>query len=351
MTASVALVGVTKRFDKLVAVSSLDLEIKKGEFLSLLGPSGCGKTTTLRMIAGFIEPDEGEILIDGKPMRNVSVRRRSVGIVFQNYALFPNLNAFENIAFGMRARKIPESEIKNKVNELLELIGLSDRAKALPKELSGGQQQRVALARALAINPKVLLLDEPLSALDAKVRNALRFEIKRIQRQSGIPTLYVTHDQQEALSISDRVAIMNGGKLEQVGIPMDIYTKPRTKFVADFVGDNNFLYGTYGGDGTFVWLGRQFTVNSQEVGRKEACLVVRPERFRIARGRSEMNEITGKVSGKVFLGAMVRLAIEVAESTNDLLVDLLSSDGAHLNVGDEIRVGFDPDDGFLLFER
>lgn len=351
MTASVVLFGVTKRFDKLIAVSSLNLEIKKGEFLSLLGPSGCGKTTTLRMIAGFIEPDEGEILIDDKPMRNVSVRRRSVGIVFQNYALFPNLNAFENIAFGMRARKIPEGEIKDKVNELLELIGLSDRAKAFPKELSGGQQQRVALARALAINPKVLLLDEPLSALDAKVRNALRFEIKRIQRQSGIPTLYVTHDQQEALSISDRVAIMNEGKLEQVGSPLDIYTKPRTKFVADFVGDNNFLYGTYEGNGSFVWLGRQFTVNSQEVGRKEACLVVRPERFRVVKGRSKINEISGKVSGKVFLGAMVRLAIEVAESVNDLLVDLLSSDGAHFDVGAEITVSFDPDDSFLLFER
>jgi len=228
-----------------VAVSSLSLEIKKGEFLSLLGPSGCGKTTTLRIIAGFTEPDEGDVFIDDKPMKKVNVRERCVGIVFQNYALFPNLNIIENIAFGLRARKIKEEEIKRRVNELLEVIGLVDRARAYPRELSGGQQQRVALARALAINPQVLLLDEPLSALDAKVRNALRFEIKRIQRQSGIPTLYVTHDQEEALSISDRVAIMNEGKLEQVGEPLEIYTKPRTKFVAAFVVAYNFFYGTY----------------------------------------------------------------------------------------------------------
>ncbi|HPU77283.1 MAG TPA: ABC transporter ATP-binding protein [Thermosynergistes sp.] len=348
MAAGVALVNVTKRFEKLVAVSSLSLEIKKGEFLSLLGPSGCGKTTTLRIIAGFTEPDEGDVFIDDKPMKKVNVRERCVGIVFQNYALFPNLNIMENIAFGLRARKIKEEEIKRRVNELLELIGLVDRARAYPRELSGGQQQRVALARALAINPQVLLLDEPLSALDAKVRNALRFEIKRIQRQSGIPTLYVTHDQEEALSISDRVAIMNEGKLEQVGEPLEIYTKPRTKFVADFVGDNNFFYGTYEGDGVFIWKGRQFVVASKNGESKgDACLVVRPERFRVARKGSGKNEITGTIAGKIFLGAMVRLAVKADGS--DILVDLLSSDGAHFGVEDEITVSFDPDDGFLLF--
>jgi len=348
LAAGVALVNVTKRFEKLVAVSSLSLEIKKGEFLSLLGPSGCGKTTTLRIIAGFTEPDEGDVFIDDKPMKKVNVRERCVGIVFQNYALFPNLNIIENIAFGLRARKIKEEEIKRRVNELLEIIGLVDRARAYPRELSGGQQQRVALARALAINPQVLLLDEPLSALDAKVRNALRFEIKRIQRQSGIPTLYVTHDQEEALSISDRVAIMNEGKLEQVGEPLEIYTKPRTKFVADFVGDNNFFYGTYEGDGVFVWQGRQFVVVFENEGRKgDACLVVRPERFRVVRKGSGKNEITGTIAGKIFLGAMVRLAVKADGS--DILVDLLSSDGAHFGVEDEITVSFDPDDGFLLF--
>jgi ABC-type Fe3+/spermidine/putrescine transport system ATPase subunit len=348
LAAGVALVDVTKRFDKFVAVSSLSLEIKKGEFLSLLGPSGCGKTTTLRIIAGFIEPDEGGVFIDGKPMERVGVRERCVGIVFQNYALFPNLNAFENIAFGLRARKASEEEVEKRVGELLELIGLVGRARAYPRELSGGQQQRVALARALAINPKVLLLDEPLSALDAKVRNALRFEIKRIQRQSGIPTLYVTHDQEEALSISDRVAIMNEGKLEQVGEPLEIYTKPRTKFVADFVGDNNFFYGTYKGDGVFIWQGRQFVVvfeNDESKG--DACLVVRPERFRVVRKGSDKNEITGTVTGKIFLGAMVRLAIRADGS--DILVDLLSSDGACFEIGGEITVTFAPDDGFLLF--
>ena len=259
------------------------LKVEKGEFVSLVGPSGCGKTTTLRLIAGFIAPDGGEVLLDDVSMASVGVRNRQVGIVFQNYALFPNLSAFENVAFGLRTRKIPEEELLSRVEELLAMVGLSGRATAWPRELSGGQQQRVALARALAIRPKVLLLDEPLFRPGRQgekftpVRNTGEFS-----GESGITTIYVTHDQEEALSISDRVALMNSGEMEQIGPPGEIYLHPANRFVADFVGVNNLLEGEYLGAGQFRWKERLLSVENVPLEAGTAALMIRPERLVLA---------------------------------------------------------------------
>src|SRR5215218_1569408 len=237
------LTGVQKRFGNAVAVENFDLTMEKGEFVSFLGPSGCGKTTTLRMIAGFEQPSAGVITIDGQDVTYVPPTKRNVGMVFQSYALFPNMTVADNVGFGLKVRKRPKEQIKKRVTELLEIVNLPDKGGRYPYQLSGGQQQRVALARALAFEPQVLLLDEPLSALDAKIRVALRHEIRSIQRQLGITTVYVTHDQEEALSLSDRVVVMSEGRMEQVGTPFEIYNFPSTAFVASFVGTLNILDG------------------------------------------------------------------------------------------------------------
>src|SRR5436189_800030 len=236
--------GIQKRFGPAVAVESFNLAAEQGEFVSFLGPSGCGKTTTLRMIAGFEQPTAGTITINGRDVTYTPPNKRDVGMVFQSYALFPNMTVADNIGFGLRIRKRPKDQIKRRVAELLELIHLEGRGDRYPWQLSGGQQQRVALARALAIEPQVLLLDEPLSALDAKIRVALRKEIRSIQRQLGITTVYVTHDQEEALSLSDRVVVMSEGRVEQIGAPASIYNFPATPFVASFVGTLNLLPAT-----------------------------------------------------------------------------------------------------------
>ena len=345
--AGVELRSVSKRFGKNYAVRDVSLSVGKGEFLSLVGPSGCGKTTTLRLVAGFLSPDEGEVLLDGESMGGVGVRQRQVGIVFQNYALFPNLTVFENVAFGLRTRKTPEDVLRPTVEQLLSMVGLDRRASAWPRELSGGQQQRVALARALAITPKVLLLDEPLSALDAKVRNSLRFEIKRIQRESGITTIYVTHDQEEALSISDRVALMNDGRIEQTGLPRDIYLRPANSFVADFVGVNNLLDGEYLGDGEFRWKDRVLSVENVPLPRGSCALMIRPERISLsspgAPSAGLPNTFAGRVSGKVFLGPLLRLAVDV--DGVQILVDLLNTEIEPPALDEGVWLRFSPDDG------
>lgn len=333
MAGFIELRNVSKRFGKVKAVDDVSLSVERGEFLTLLGPSGCGKTTTLRLIAGFIKPDSGEIYIGGRNALSMSIKERRIGIVFQNYALFPNLNVFENVAFGLRARGESEEKIRSRVYSLLEIVGIADKASSFPAELSGGQQQRVALARALAIEPSVLLLDEPLSALDAKVRNMLRFEVKRIQRESGVTTIYVTHDQEEALSISDRVAVMNQGKIEQIGTPAEIYLKPATRFVADFVGVNNFLEAVVLENGTLLWEGYRLSLpngGDLAVGEK-VTLVVRPEDVTLLSQEEVMGEsgfIRGVISGKVFLGPITRIAVRVGEKT--LLSDTLSSERTFL---------------------
>jgi ABC-type Fe3+/spermidine/putrescine transport system ATPase subunit len=240
-TADVELRNVTKRFDDVVAVDAIDLEIRHGEFLSLLGPSGCGKTTTLRLIAGFEHPDEGEIRIAGREVSSLPPYRRDVNTVFQSYALFPHLSVLDNVAYGLKQRGLSRAQRQTRAREALELVHLPQLAARRPRQLSGGQQQRVALARALVMEPKVLLLDEPLGALDLKVRKDLQIELKRIQSTVGITFVYVTHDQEEALAMSDRVAVMNAGRIEQLGAPREIYDAPATHFVADFIGDTNFI--------------------------------------------------------------------------------------------------------------
>ena len=341
----VELIRVSKAYGNTSAVRDVSLTVKEGEFLSVVGPSGCGKTTTLRMISGFVAPDSGDVRIGGASMKGVPVRERRVGIVFQNYALFPNMTVYENIAFGMKAQKWAKARIESKAVALLEMVGMHDRAEAYPRQLSGGQQQRVALARALAIEPRVLLLDEPLSALDAKVRNTLRFEIKRIQRDSGITTLYVTHDQEEALSISDRVALMRGGTLEQVGSPAELYAAPASEFAADFIGVNNILRGVYEGGGRFVWKNRVFSVETQR-NPGPAAITVRPERLVPALDPQGPNVLEGQIVGKVFLGPLTRVALSVDGET--LLLDLLSAAGEPLNVGDSLKARFDASAAHLL---
>src|SRR5215203_5132461 len=249
VTPDVVLRGVTKAFEDLIAVDDVDLEVRPGEFLALLGPSGCGKTTTLRMIAGFDEPTGGEIEIGGRSAVGVPPNKRDVNTVFQAYALFPHLSVLDNVAYGLKQRKVGKQERYRQANEALELVRLTGREQAKPAQLSGGMQQRVALARALVMNPKVLLLDEPLGALDQKLRKAMQVELKTIQREIGITFIVVTHDQEEAMAMADRIAVMEAGRIDQLAPPSEIYDRPATPFVADFIGDMNHLEGTLARDG------------------------------------------------------------------------------------------------------
>ena len=321
--------NITKRYGNVEAVKQMNLKVNNGEFLSLVGPSGCGKTTTLRLIAGFIKPDEGKIFINNEMVNNVAVKKRNIGIVFQNYALFPNLNLFENIAFGLKARKVDPKTINKEVDKLIEIVGLRGKEKSFPKELSGGQQQRVALARSLAIKPKILLLDEPLSALDAKVRLFLRYEIKRIQREFNITTIYVTHDQEEALSISDRVAVMKDGTIQQLGGAMDIYNHPINKFVADFVGISSFLNGEYVGKGKMKVNSNIIQINHipNKKINSEITVAIRPEKIEIEEiikdfsSKIKENILEVSIKGITFLGSIMRVLVSTQDNL-EFLVDL-----------------------------
>ena len=271
--------GLHRRFGDVVALDGIDIALAEGEFLSLLGPSGCGKTTALRLVAGFDRPDAGRIVVGGKDMTRVPPNRRDMGMVFQAYSLFPNMTAQRNVEYGLRIRRADKGDRRTKVAELLELVGLAQAGKRYPHQLSGGMQQRVALARALAIEPRMLLLDEPLSALDAKVRVQLREEIRRIQSRLGITTIYVTHDQEEALSISDRVAVLSQGRIEQIGPPGEIYDAPATPFVAEFVGTMNRLEGTVEDDGVVAYGGGRLAIAAARGRAKgdRVLVLVRPE--------------------------------------------------------------------------
>jgi spermidine/putrescine transport system ATP-binding protein len=318
MAGEVQLRSLTKRYDEALAVDDIDATIHAGEFFSLLGPSGCGKTTTLRMIAGFVRPTSGEILLDGVDVAQVPPHRRNVHTVFQNYALFPHLNVFDNIAFGLRRRKVDKAEVTRRVNESIELVELSGLASRRPLQLSGGQQQRVALARALVLRPALLLLDEPLGALDAKIRKQLRIELKALQEEVGITFIFVTHDQEEALSMSDRVAVMSNGKIEQVGTPATVYEDPATVFVADFLGISNLMDAeALDGNGSdcMVAIG-DFTLRAgcgELTARGPVKVVARPERVELLEhGAGRGNCLPGMVERTVYVGAsrqvMVRLA-------------------------------------------
>jgi spermidine/putrescine transport system ATP-binding protein len=320
---TVRLDGVSKHFGDLVAVRELELDIESGEFFTMLGPSGCGKTTTLRMVAGFEEPTAGEIRIDGQDVAGLPSYRRPTNTVFQSYALFPHLSVEENVAFGLRRKKVPKDEIKRRVQAELERVGLAAEINRKPNQLSGGQQQRVALARALVNFPKVLLLDEPLGALDLKLRKGLQLELKRIQRDVGITFVYVTHDQEEALTMSDRIAVMSNGVVEQVDTPEDVYERPRTTFVAGFIGVSNLMPGTVtraSGDRGTIKLdtGPEVETSVDGIGTGERChAVVRPEKLRIHQadeaGRDGLPSVEGIVESSVYLGTSTQIAVKLAE--------------------------------------
>ena len=317
--AYLTLSNISKQFADTYAVQDFNLDIDKGEFVSFLGPSGCGKTTTLRMVAGFEIPTSGTITLGGADITNKAPNQRHVGMVFQSYALFPNMTVSQNIGFGLRVRKASEAEIKDRVKEMVSLVNLEKHADKYPFQLSGGQQQRVSLARALAIRPNVLLLDEPLSALDAKIRVSLRAEIRSIQKRLGITAIFVTHDQEEALSISDRIVVMHDGNVEQVGTPFDIYNFPRTSFVANFVGSLNTAAaevmdpekGLLSMDG--VQLVSAAKMDGLRKGNK-VRIAIRPERFSFASDGKKPNVLDCQIENITFLGSVVRVHILIGKT-------------------------------------
>jgi spermidine/putrescine transport system ATP-binding protein len=319
---SVELSGVTKRFERLTAVDDLSLELAAGEFFTLLGPSGCGKTTTLRMIAGFEQPSEGEIRIEGVDVAGQPPHRRPTNTVFQSYALFPHLSVEANVGFGLRRKGVAKAEIRQRVAAELERVGLSDEANRRPAQLSGGMQQRVALARALVNLPKVLLLDEPLGALDLKLRKGLQVELKRIQRDVGITFVYVTHDQEEALTMSDRIAVMNRGRVEQVDTPEEVYERPATTFVAGFIGVSNLMPAVVTRPGEVrLDNGPTIAAPSGGFGANERChAVVRPEKLRIVlvdreapQGADGLPRVEGTVESSVYLGTATQIVVLLGE--------------------------------------
>jgi iron(III) transport system ATP-binding protein len=324
---SIRIVGVTKRFGSLEAVKNVSLEIRTGEFFTLLGPSGCGKTTLLRSIAGFNQPEAGEIYFGERRIDRMSAHKRGIGMVFQNYAVFPHLTVKDNVAYGLRARKVPRQKIGPRVERALRMVRLEGLEARLPNQLSGGQLQRVAIARALVIEPQVLLMDEPLSNLDAKLRVEMRGEIRDLQRQMKITTVYVTHDQEEALSISDRLAVMNLGVVEQVGRPWEVYSAPRNRFVAGFIGTTNFFEGEWAGsEGQVKVSGIQMKVPGPPgpPGRK-VLFAIRPEAFKVAEQlsdgeRKEMFRIPAKVGKVEYLGYMTKYDLELGENLNAKMV-------------------------------
>ena len=342
----VVLKGISKVFGKLRAVDGVSLAIEDGDFFTLLGPSGCGKTTLLRVIAGFYPPDEGEVYFGERLMNDVPPHRRETGMVFQNYALFPHLNVRENIAYGLRVRKVPGREMDARIADVIRSVRLDGLEKRFPGQLSGGQQQRVALARALVISPQILLMDEPLSNLDAKLRVAMREEIRRIQKDLRITTIYVTHDQEEAMAVSDRIAILNLGKLEQLGAPDEIYFHPCSRFAAEFMGGSNILELTaLGYDEASSRLsaesgGEPLTLCVPRPAGERVCLSVRPEWVKIAEEAGE-GAIEGTVESTTFLGALVRYRVR-ALGGQSLMIEVHNPRARDIRrEGDPIRFRFD----------
>jgi spermidine/putrescine ABC transporter ATP-binding subunit len=337
----VSLRGVSKRFGSQRALDTLDLEVEEGELLALLGPSGCGKTTTLNVIAGFAVPDQGRVFIDGIDVTAEPPHLRGLGVVFQSYALFPHMTVAENVAFGLRERRLPREEIGARVAEALALVRLPAAGDRRPAQLSGGMQQRVALARALVIRPRVLLLDEPLAALDRKLREEMRAELREIQRRVGITAIFVTHDQHEALGLSDRVAVMNAGRIEQLGRPRDVYERPATRFVADFVGASSVVEGL-AVDGATLALdtGLRLAVRlprAMAPGHR-VQLLIRPERIEVPGGGPE--SVTAKVVGAVYLGDHTELRLELPGGVR-VLATVRGETG--LAAGDSVPVRLPPD--------
>ena len=334
--------NVSKIFGQAVAVNDFNLQVDKGELVSFLGPSGCGKTTTLRMVAGFEIPTSGRIVVNGQDITDKAPNQRDVGMVFQAYALFPNMTVADNISFGLMIAKKPASDRKKRVAEMLDIIHMSDFGDRYPYQLSGGQQQRVALARALALSPQVLLLDEPLSALDAKIRVSLRAEIRSIQRQLGITAIYVTHDQEEALSLSDRVVVMNGGRMDQVGTPFEIYNFPKTEFVAQFVGVLNSTRAEIVDPAS-----NRVRIDSQQLQTAESLeayhagdqvvVAIRPERLSFASEGQKANLLECTIENITFLGSIVRVTVKVGQ--HSLFMDTFNNPFLELpKIGDKVQV-------------
>ena len=364
LSISVKLDQVTKKFGDFTAVHNITLEIADGEFFSMLGPSGCGKTTTLRMIAGFEQPTEGELYIMGQPVAGIPAYRRPVNTVFQNYALFPHMTVAQNVAFGLEMAKVPKADIERRVAEALELVQMSPMSQRKPAQLSGGQQQRVALARALVNRPKVLLLDEPLGALDLKLRKAMQLELKQIQSEVGITFIYVTHDQEEAMTMSNRIAVMSQGLVQQVGTPREVYEHPHNRFVADFIGETNFLEGTVAEVNGVVKLA---VGNAHLIGRSDvplthgqtAYLAIRPEKINISRQDNtavskEEDSITipGKITESIYIGTDTRYRVQLLG--NEQLFVRTQNFGnrydATFSVGDEVLLHWPIENARILTE-
>ena len=319
---------VTKRFGGTVAVDGLDISIRQGEFFSLLGPSGCGKTTTLRMVAGFEQPSEGRIFLEGEPVETVPPYHRNVNTVFQSYALFEHLDVSENVAFGLKRRKVDGDEVRRRVKEALELVQLTGREHSKPRELSGGQKQRVALARALVNKPAVLLLDEPLGALDLKLRKQMQVELKGIQREVGITFLYVTHDQEEALAMSDRIAVMDAGEVQQCGTPEEVYERPEGTFVAGFIGISNLLPGPDGSQ-----------------------ISVRPEKIWLGELQDGMTVYNGKVVERVYVGTTTQVIVELDSGVRLVALEQNTARARsddRWEIGDRVRLGWHPEHALVL---
>jgi putative spermidine/putrescine transport system ATP-binding protein len=337
----VQLQGLSRTYGSVRALDDLDLTVQPGELIALLGPSGCGKTTTLRLLAGLEDADSGTISVGGRDITRLPANRRDMGMVFQAYSLFPHMTVTQNVAFGLKLRGISSSVREKRAADMLELVELGSQAARYPHQLSGGQQQRVALARALAIEPQVLLLDEPLSALDAKVRAQLRDQIRRIQLDVGITTLFVTHDQEEALAIADRVGVMRDGRLEQLAPPADVYSRPATSFVAEFVGLSNRLAGEVSGS-TVTVRGRDLPLVDPATPPGPVIALVRPEAVTLAAdAAAESGPLTGTVIALTFLGATSRVTVDLGDTT--IMAQLTTSDAAELSAGSRVTLTIRPD--------
>ncbi|RWA72255.1 ABC transporter ATP-binding protein [Mesorhizobium sp.] len=339
-------------YGKFVAVRDFSLSIRKGSFVTLLGPSGCGKTTILRSIAGLVDISGGQIMIDGRRVDDVPIYKRNIGLVFQSYALFPHKSVFDNVAFGLKYRNVPKPEIARRVGQALDMVRLPGSEKKLPSQLSGGQQQRIALARAIVFEPQVLLLDEPLSALDANMREEMRVEIKKIQKATGITAIFVTHDQEEALSMSDRIVVMNAGSVEQIGTPEEVYERPASAFVADFLGKANMLAGTVSkSDGpTAITLAAGQTVHVTSprplTQGSKVTVVVRPQKLSVG---ADANLLSGRVVSTSYLGGSAIYEIDIGGKTS--VRANASINGRVVREGEKIEVGFDPGGCVLLDEN
>lgn len=332
----VQLKNISVSFDGEQVLKNFSVAIRDKEFVTLLGPSGCGKTTTLRIIAGFVEPDSGEILFDGKKINGVPAYKRQVNTIFQRYALFPNMNVYDNIAFGLSVKKVPKKEIKERVTDMLRLVNLTGYEKRDVNSLSGGQQQRVAIARAIINRPKVLLLDEPLAALDLKMRKDMQVELKNIQQSLGITFVFVTHDQEEALAMSDTVVVMNDGEIQQIGTPQDIYNEPQNAFVADFIGESNILDGIMKRDFSVNFFGRNFVCLDRDFAENESVdVVIRPEDIDIV--PSQQGMLVGEVTSVTFMGVHYEIIIDI-----DGFKWMVQTTDEH-KVGDSVGLVIEPD--------